>query len=220
MAIPIVGLILSLIPATIARAVEKEVRTFRVLVGDRESGSYTISTQPRPDGSTQMNAAVDIKAKVLIRTYEFTMRASEVWQNDRLMRLESQTSDDGKRFRVSATATAEGLSLVVNDKTSLTKGLVFSSTWWKLPTEKYRGVDLSAMESDSGVVHTVKLEKVGVSEISSNGKVVPCVRYRVTGEQKADLWYDGDGRLVRQVTVELGHKTTIELVKIERETLP
>lgn len=198
----------------------KEIRTFRVLVGDRESGSYTISTQPLADGTTLMNAAADIEAKVLIRTYKFTLRAAEVWKDDRLMRLESQCNDDGKRFKVSATGTDEGLSITVNDKTALTKGLVFSSTWWKLPAEKYREVKLPAVESDSGAVHTVKLEKVGVSEITLNGKVFPCLQYRLTGEQKADLWYDGDGRLVRQVTVELGQKTTLELASIKREALP
>ncbi len=43
-----------------------------------------------------------------------------------------------------------------------------------------------------------------------------CQRYRLSGDMAAELWYDESERLVREDTVEEGHRTVIELARIRR----
>ncbi len=51
--------------------------------------------------------------------------------------------------------------------------------------------------------------------MSVSGKPHRCQHFRVTGENLlVDLWYDSDGRLVRQESMEDGHRTVLDLLSV------
>ena len=70
------------------------------------------------------------------------------------------------------------------------------------------------MDADKGRTLSGKLQFVGKESIARRGQAQPCTHYRLQGEVDVDLWYDAQSRLVRQNTVESGHKTQIELAEI------
>ena len=49
------------------------------------------------------------------------------------------------------------------------------------------------------------------------GQAVECAHYRVSGGAQADLWFDANERLVRQDSIEDGHRTVLELTRLQRE---
>jgi hypothetical protein len=48
------------------------------------------------------------------------------------------------------------------------------------------------------------------------GANVQCAHWRVAGGAQVDLWYDGFDRLVREESLEDGHKTLLELIQVNR----
>jgi hypothetical protein len=61
------------------------------------------------------------------------------------------------------------------------------------------------------------LRRVGDETVVVAGRKKACSHYKLTGDVDVDLWYDAEQRLIRQVTVESGHKTVMELVRMTGE---
>ena len=62
-----------------------------------------------------------------------------------------------------------------------------------------------------------RLQRLGEDPVPVAGKRRTCVHYRVGGDVQVDLWYDADRRLVRQESVDEGHDTVLELMRITDE---
>jgi len=48
------------------------------------------------------------------------------------------------------------------------------------------------------------------------GQSVSAAHYRLVGDVKVDLWYDAQDRMLRQDSLEDGHRTVLELTRIRR----
>ena len=82
---------------------------------------------------------------------------------------------------------------------------------------KFRNRGVPLLDADTGKEIAANLQHVGTSQINVNGSAQNCAHYRVTGRGvQADLWYDSQERLVRQESIEDGHKTLLELSRIRR----
>ena len=155
--------------------------------------------------------------KIGIVKYTYTFRGTETWQEGRLAKLSSTADDNGKKLSVTAEMTAEGLTIHAGGKDVLVKNDAWPTTYWKLPAEKSRTPSVTIIDSDTGKVMFGKMEKVGEDKIATCGAEVLCNHYRISGDVAADLWYDGHNRLVRQESQEQGHKTILELTRLQRE---
>jgi hypothetical protein len=187
-------------PAPHARAAETEVRTFSVSVDGKPSGQYTMSFTKEGDGSLTVWCDAHVKVKVaFVTAYHYDYTGQEVWKDGRLVSLKSKCDDDGKTFEVVATAGDKGLSVKVNGREKLVRGDVYLTTACCLPDAKRRDGALPVMEADDGKEIDGKFQPVGT-------------HYRLTSLVPHDVWYDADGRMVRQEWTEDGHKTVLELV--------
>jgi hypothetical protein len=85
------------------------------------------------------------------------------------------------------------------------------------PEERPAKQSVALLDSDKGRTLRSQMQRIGEETLAVAGKRVPCTRYRLTGDVQVDLWYDADRRLVRQESLESGHKTILHLVRITPE---
>ena len=89
-----------------------------------------------------------------------------------------------------------------------------TSNYWRLPDDQLAAGKFSIIDSDTGTLFTVRLQRVGPDSIIIAGRKIACEHYRVSGDTAAELWFDGRRRLVRQQTVEQGYVTELRLARV------
>ena len=201
-----------LVPAwSRAAAGDSEVRDFKVAVDGKQAGTYRMTLQRHENGSISMVGQANIKVSYLVASYRYSYTGSEVWSNGRLYALESKTNDDGKEFTVSAAAVGDGFKIKVNGQERTTRPDIWVSTYWHQPDAKFDNKNIPLIDADSGKDLNATLQYVGKEEIAVLGQRQACVHYRLRGGVTVDLWYDGQERLVRQESVDDGHRILQEL---------
>ena len=60
------------------------------------------------------------------------------------------------------------------------------------------------------------LKRVGYEDVEVTGQRLSCSRWRISGGAEAELWFDSQGLLVRQIGKEDGHPTELRLVSIHQ----
>lgn len=191
----------------------QEIRVFRVNVDQKPAGEYRMTIRQDGDNAT-MTAQADVKVRVFLINYVYTFRGSEVWKGDRLTRLDTNTVDDNKRYNVTAWAEGAALKLRATGQERVASPDVWVSTYWRLPAARFRNQNVPLIDADTGKDIAATLRYVGMENTPVAGQTVQCAHWRVTGGVQVDLWYDGFDRLVRQESVEDGHKTQLELTQV------
>lgn len=199
-----------------ARAADVETRDFTVFVGGKPAGELHMTILRQDNGQTSMRCDTDIKVKVGLIEYKFIYRGLEVWKDHRLVKFDSNTDDNGKRFIVSAAAGNDGVRVKVNNVEKVVKSEVWLTSYWSLPDPKLRDQELFILDADNGRELSGKLKFVGNEKVKVAGQTIALNHYRLTGKVSMDLWYDGSDRLVRQEWMEQGHKTVVELSRVRR----
>jgi len=213
----LLAILLAFILIDPALADGQEKRIFAVAVDDKPAGTYQMTFQNRPDGSVALTAQADISVRILLMRYKYSYRGAEVWKDGRLVSFESTTNDDGKRFHVTGTGGKDGVAFQFDGKEVFVRGDVWLTTYGQLPSEARRCDNLVLVDADTGKRLNAQLEKAGATDVSAGGRTIRAAHYKLGGSVKAELWYDDSGRLVRQESVEEGHKTAFELIRLERD---
>jgi hypothetical protein len=198
------------------RAADIETRDFTVLVSGKPAGEVHMTIHKQDNGTIFMRCDTDIKVPHLLGSYKFIYRGLEEWKDRRLVRLESNTDDNGKRYIVSAVAEAGGVRVKVNNAERMVKPEVWLSSYWRLPDPKLHSSVIPIIDADTGKTLDSKLQFVATEKRKVAGQEVSLNHYKLTGKVNVDLWYDGNERLVRQEWMEQGHKTMIELLRVRR----
>ena len=199
-----------------ARAADVETRDFTVLISNKPSGEVHMTIQRQDDASIVMRCDTDIKVKFGLISYKYVYRGLEVWKDRRLIRLDSNADDNGKRFIVSAVPDGTNLKLTVNNTERQVRGDVWVTSYWTLPEAKLRAEPLTVLDADNGKLIDARLGFVATEKMRIAGQDVTLNHYRLTGKTNIELWYDGSERLVRQEWTEQGHKTVMELLRVRR----
>src|SRR5262249_24888062 len=156
------------------------------------------------------------KVSNLVMTYKYFYRGVEQWKDGRLVKFESNTDDNGKRFVVTAAAEKDGLRVRVNNVERMAKAESWLSSYWCLPDPKLRNGPIPVIDADTGKDVSGRLQFVATEQRPVCGRVINVNHYRLTGKTTIDLWYDGSDRLVRQVWGEQGHRTALELAGVRQ----
>jgi hypothetical protein len=176
----------------------------------------TIAT--KEDGTVTVTAAADVSVRILLHTYRYTLRATEVRKDGLLVGFESTCNDDGKQYAVSAAPDKDGgLHVKVNGREHLARADAWVTTFWQLPDAKVRGQVIPLLDADTGKDMNGTLQLVGTVRMAVNGEAQNCSHYRLSGTPITyDLWYDATDRLIRQEWTEDGHKAVLELARLKR----
>jgi Family of unknown function (DUF6134) len=196
------------------RAADTEKRVFSARIDNKQAGKYTMTISQQKDGSLLLDADADIDVRFYLIKYRYKLRDVEVWTNGRLVRLESSTNDDGKQYKVTATATASGLSVVVNGYPHPTPSPadVWTTTYWHLPALPNRKHTMDLLDVDTGKDIKSDFRFVAMQQLNVAGKVQNCSLCTLQGGGlDVKLWYDAQDRLVREESIEDGHTLVLEL---------
>ena len=198
-----------------------EIRQYDVIVKDKPVGNVSIRISQAPGGGVSTYTDTSIEASFLFIKYRYEFHGKETWQGDRLTQLDSQADDNGTRSSIQAVVDLQGSRIDVQGKPSrIGPLLAMTENYWRLPVASFTVGQFSIIEPDTGILRTVRLQLVGPDSVIVEGREIACNHYRLTGEAAADLWFDGQNRLVRQQTIEQGYPTEQRLVRIHSVPKP
>ncbi|MGQ0635399.1 MAG: DUF6134 family protein [Planctomycetaceae bacterium] len=221
------------------RDVERQTREFNVSVDGTERGKCHMQIRRCDDGTERVRVDAAIRVNFIVYKYTYNSSADEVWKDDRLIALDGSANYNGAHYVVKAAPTDKGLRVTVNGHTDHADAESWATSYWRLPArlagdvapaedavipagaEKPVGKPalqkVSLLDADKGRTLHGQMHRVGEDTVVVAGKRLPCTRYRLTGDVQVDLWYDSARRLVRQESVESGHKTVLRLLRITPE---
>lgn len=216
-----------------------ETREFTVSVDGAHRGKCTMQMRRHDDGVETVSINAGLKFDYVVYTYRYSSTGSEVWKDGKLVELENSANYNGKEYRVKGAAVSRGLRVTVNGKTSHAAADVWVTSYWRLPEKIERDVldkapevvqasgtrqetgdrplSIALLDSDKGEPRRGQIQRIGAEKIKVAGKLHHCTRYRIAGDVEVDLWYDAARRLVRQESVDSGHKTVLELARVTRK---
>ncbi len=226
---------------------EFETREFKVSVDGKQRGKCTMQIRRRDDGTEKMSIDAGLSFNFVVYEYRYHSAGSEIWKGDRLLELDNSADFNGTKYAVKASSSSDGLNSTVNGKKSRAAADAWVTSYWRLPehlaekgsatadgvvpasgsrmvaekpvkkTAKKAPQSVSLLDSDKGRHLNGKLVHVGDEVITVAGKRKTCAHYRISGDVQVELWYDAARRLVRQESVDDGHKTLMELTRVANE---
>jgi hypothetical protein len=199
-----------------ASAADIEVRDFTVQVDGKQAGTYRIMIERKDDGSVTMAAESNVQVKVLlVPVYTYAYRGLEVWKGGRLQHLESSGKENSKTFAVNVDAISNGLRVKAQGQDHMARPDVWTTSCWQLPESQRRNQAIPLLGCDDGKELNGHLQQVGTDKITVGGQEQSCSHYRVMKTVPHELWFDGRERLVRDEWVSDGHRTVVELIRVE-----
>jgi hypothetical protein len=200
-----------------ARADGIEIRDFAIRIKNKPAGQYRMSITTKNDTVTVTGQA-QVNFRQFGFRYSYWYSGTETWQNGRLVQLDSSCNDDGKQYAVSARAGDGGLQVQGNGQIRNTRADVWTTTYWHLAEPRFHNQNVPLLDADTGREMAAYLSFVGREIVAVGGQQQACAHYKLTGANiQVDLWYDAQDRLVREVSVEQGQPTLLELQRIERK---
>lgn len=217
------------------RVVDLETREFKVSVDGTPRGTCTMQIRRRDDGTETLSIKSGLAFNYVVYNYRYSSTGNEVWKDGRLVALENDADFNGKAYRVKAGPADKGLDLTVNGKRSNVSADVWVTSYWQLPEQierrlnaeqtgivqtagtrtkaAQRALAVSLLDSDKGRPLRGRVERLGEETLTVAGKRSACTHYRIGGDVEVELWYDSERRLVRQESVDSGHKSVLELTR-------
>jgi hypothetical protein len=182
--------------------------------------AFTVTRNGEPIG-TQVyridrqgnRVVVDVHTKIDFRLlwipiYRFRHESREIWDGDRLIRMISNTNDNGNPVTLDVRADGRVLKVGSEDgHVEVDSKAVPASLWNSLVVERH-----SLLDTVKGTIMETKATVLGAEVLTIGGRKIDAKRYRITGDYSRDLWYDSrDGSLVR-VLFEAADGSEVEFV--------
>ena len=219
--------------------VEAETREFKVSVDGKPRGTCNMQIRRRDDGTDKLHIDAGLSFNYVVYEYRYHSTGTEIWKEGRLTELENTADFNGTKYVLKARSNSKGLNATVNGKSSQLGPDVWVTSYWRLPEHlvpktpaaekgvvpasgtrpaaKKAAQAISLLDSDKGLHLRGEMTHVGDEVMTVAGKRKTCAHYRITGGVQVELWYDSARRLVRQESVDSGHKTLLELTRIAAE---
>ena len=186
---------------------------FNVFRNGQEIGRHTLTFES--DGPNRVvTVAINFGVKAMgITAYRYTHADREVWNGDTLQALDSQTDDNGKKYKVHVQRGAKGLTVerqapaeAINASTAdqglqpplieheLLPADILPTSHWNIAQVK-RSVLLN---TQYGTLARVQVTLMGREPVkTATGATIEATRYHYTGDIRMDQWFDDRGRWVK-----------------------
>lgn len=187
------ALLLPGVPALAATVPPARVIPFMVAMDGGPVGTHTLAFNRDGD---RMVVDIDIRLEVgsIITLFRYAHRNREVWENGRLVSLDTETDDDGTAYQVSGRASADGFRVTGGvEGDFVAPADVMPSSYWNIGTVDQTRV----LDTQRGRMIDVATEQVGEETIEAAGTIVRANRYRMTGTLTVDVWYSYTGQWVK-----------------------
>lgn len=208
--------LLALVPALLffggrrARAAEQSTLQFEVFRGQDSVGNHSIGFV-RDGQRLQVETRTEVQLKLIgVPVYSYTHHGREQWQGPYLQSLETETNDDGKRYRVSGRRTDRGFSVEGDAGSYVVSAGVIPGSYWNSDL-----VETNALiDVETGELFEIVVEDRGLDIVRAAEEEVRARRFRVTGNRVVHLWYDASGLIVKMAFETRGEYIEHRLRKI------
>jgi hypothetical protein len=191
-----------------------EIRDFDVRVDNKLRGTHRLAI--KKDGDThQVGIQTDIKIDLIVYAYVFTFRGTEVWREGQLLKSEIRCVDGGKERTFALKTTGAKQEVIFNGKpVAASPRHIMTTAYWRLPAEEMQEKPFRVINVDNAKSGNASIEFVGKNKITIDGKAVLCRHCKIDGPSPAELWFDENGLLVHQKSIEEGHNVELKLKQI------
>lgn len=163
---------------------------FDILRKGSKLGTHMLTFDRAGDRLT-VQVAVDLIYKIgPLTLYHYTHHATEKWEGEQVISIETNTNDNGDRYQVSGHR--EGGGLVVQG----TKSGRYTAPANALPATHWnrRELDGPWINTQDGRIMRPHIAALGSASIpDASGRSIPARRYQLTGDVQMDMFYDERG---------------------------
>jgi hypothetical protein len=197
-------------PATADHGVRTGTLQFDVELDGRSIGEHRFAFHQLPNDLIEVDIGIDLEVKFGPFTmFDYRHRNKTEWRAGRLVRMQSDTNDDGSPFSVNAVAGPKGLSVESNSTAAYTTPPeTLATTYWIASTVKQTRL----INSQNGELLEIKVSELDRESVRGPNGPIAATRYRLDGDLKIDLWYDDTDTLVKLAFEARGGEVTYRLV--------
>lgn len=168
---------------------------FDVFRDGSEFGSHRIQFEKRGDGKTAVSIDIDLAAGILgFDLYNYEHHNEELWDGNKLVRLNSTTNNDGEDLYVDASKQGDKLEIDASKNDGHAELGIFSTSYWNYNIVKQSKL----LNSQNGEVIDIEFlpledEKPGHSCYRSKGKLKLDICYEEESKKWASLAFEIKG---------------------------
>lgn len=141
--------------------------------------------------AVDIEIAFDVKL-VVVPVYRYRHKNREIWEDGRLISLDSETDDNGEAYRVKVVREDDRLLVDgAEGRLDLPGDIPTTSYWNEATIERGEWID-----TQKGTLVRSTVTKLPEEPVSVEGRRVQATRYDLEGDITCSLWY-ADGRWVR-----------------------
>jgi len=181
------GTALALAPGDVHAAPTSPALTFAVLRNGSRIGQHTVALA-RADEATTVEIRADIAVGIgPIVLYRYAHQVRETWRAGALQRFESETNDDGARYRILAERRPEGLVI----EGAASGRLVLPANALPLTHWNKDCLSVPVFHPQTGDAIVARVEPRGQEAVAlASGRTVSASRYTISGDVMLESWYD------------------------------
>jgi len=159
---------------------------FKVYLDEQEIGYHTVTVNPEKTRAiVQIEASFDVKF-LFFTAYRYQHNNREIWENNCLRTIESNTNDNGDTFYVTGQSQNHQLALNTHNGTQSLQGCVRTFAYWDPRLLQARRL----LNAQTGEYLDVATDFIGNEELVINGDSIVAKRYRLKSTDVViDLWY-------------------------------
>lgn len=181
------------VPAARAAVPVPDRQVFSVWRKGSRIGEHRMAFRRNAD-RVMVDIDIDLEIKLgFVTLYRYAHRIMEIWRDNRLVALDSETDDDGDRFSLSVRESADGLQVDGRAGRFLAPSETFPSSYWNPATIHQSQL----LDTQRGHLLEVGTEQLGTETIQAGGRRIAADRYRITGGLRMDIWYSDIGQWVK-----------------------
>jgi hypothetical protein len=172
----------------------RESYDFQVLRDGTPIGHHRVIVR-REGARSEVEVDIELRVKAagFLTLYRYLHHSREIWEDDRLVSLQSTTDNDGRQEYLNAQADAGRLQVDGSRYRGVLPADTMPTSYWR-PDFVRRA---TIMDSQNGrpLDLTIRPQQSELASAARDG--VPAQRYDLTGDVALSLWYGRDGRWVK-----------------------
>lgn len=186
---------------------------FRVERGGTPIGTHQIRFSQDGDA---LHVDIDIQLEVRfgpITLFRYEHHNREVWRSGRLVSLDTETNDDGRRYRVSARASDAGLEVTSS------AGGTFTAPADIIPTSYWNPATVSQtrlLDTQRGRIIDVAVTPVAPREVLVDGGTVTAQEYEMSGDLELRLLYSVKNEWLNVAFMARGSEVDYTIERLDR----
>lgn len=135
-----------------------------------------------------------VTIKVLfIPAYRYLYASRCLWVDGRLESVSAEVDDNGTRFEMAARREGSRFLVRAGDRITVAPSPLFPTNHWNVHAVGQERL----LNTLTGRVNAVRYQPLGRERVRTERGEVPALRYAITGDLRAEVWYDDAGRWVK-----------------------